>query len=134
MYDALLATRIPMRTAITASVPGVTPVLYLGKREGTVVVPHALARNGTEVPVRTMLAEYMTPVTLDIWARSLTEAQLIENAVAFLDDFHAPSYGNAINPYYSVESKTVLGEAEGVEHVTVTYAVTYQDKRKVVVR
>ena len=134
MFDVVLAVRNPLRTAISASVPGATPVLYLGKREGTVVVPHALIRSGNEVPARTILAEYITTVILDMWARSLSEIQLMENAVAYLDDHHAPSYGNAINPYYSVESKPVLNEAENLEHVTITFVVTYVDKRKVLVR
>lgn len=106
------------------------PKLYVGKVDQEAIVPYAWIRRGSEGPLLSVAARDEATVYLDLYARSSSEAQIMENAAAFLDDYNAPPYGNALSIRYRLASKTQLSEAETREHVTILYSVRYGDKRK----
>lgn len=114
---------------------GLSPVpkLYTTSREVSddepVQMPHGWIYPGTESP-GPMWFQLEEIVTLHLYGRSLGELDVLEDAVAFLDDHWAPNAGDAIAPYYKLQSKSRLPEGENVWHTTIFYSVTYTDLRK----
>lgn len=133
MYDLVIAVRDDVRDAIEdLTLSGVSPKLYVGSVSASAVLPFAWLRRGGEVPLQKTAEKYEATIYLDIYARSSTEAQLMENAVAFLDDYNPAPYGDAEGIHYYQASKTQLSEAEQREHVTILYRVPYSDRRRLV--
>lgn len=130
MLDATISVREPIRAAITP----LGAKLYTDQRTepgGTVRIPYAWLYSTTESDAPTNFYGFLEDiVSLDLFASSQRQLANLEDAVAFLDDYRAETYGNAILPHYLRQSKTRIFESEGVLHCTVLYAVRYTDLRK----
>lgn len=132
----MLACRAALRPAIENSISGAK--LYVGRIPDNVtpMPPYAQIRRGNEVPqtvpspgVGLSNARYIDIVYLDLYARGPEQAQIMENAVSFMDNYIFPDYGNAQTPWFRMVSKTEQPET-GSEHITVMYEVRYADKRR----
>lgn len=98
------------------------------------MLPFFWLHRGGESATLKRAGKYEAQVYMDMYARSSAEAQRMENAVAFLDDYNPAPNGNAMSIRYELASKTQLSEAEQREHITVLYRVTYADKRQLIPR
>lgn len=132
MLDATVSVRQPLRDALTP----LGAKLYTDERfdpGGTVRVPYAWFYSASEGDAPPTLYGYLEDtVSLDLFASSQRQMANLEDAVEFMDDYHADSYGNARFPHYRFQSKTRLFESEGIIHTTILYTCRYFDLRKLV--
>lgn len=124
--DCIISGREAARAALAPF--GVT--VFSNKRDPSAAVPHAWMYSGNEA--RAQFRGWSEDIAyFHIWARSQAEAQELEDAVEFLDDYPSDSSGNALAPRWTAQSKTRNLEDDGETwHTTILYAVRYGDKRK----
>lgn len=130
MLDATVSIRQPVRDALTP----LGAKLYTDQRTepgGSVRIPYAWLYSTTESDAPKNIVGYLEDiVSLDLFANSQRQLANLEDAVAFLDDYRAETYGNAILPHYLMQSKTRIFESEGVLHTTILLSCRYTDLRK----
>lgn len=125
VVDAILPVLRPKMTALSPPVN-----VYFGAVPSAATLPYCWIYTGDDAPADPYYGFMTSLVVVHLYARSIREIQLLENACAFLDDYRAPSYGLAWAPHYLVQSKPRLPEDEGRYHTTITYTVDYADRRK----
>lgn len=132
MLDCVMAVKSKIEEKFAATDTSPLPILYINMHAGLdtrAPLPHGWMYPGVEGPGRFWWQLEETP-SLHLYARSLGEMQELEDAVEFLDDHQAPTFGDAIAPHYELASKQRLPEGENLWHTTITYTVTYSDNRK----
>jgi hypothetical protein len=132
--DVSLAVRPTLRPAVEASVPGKVVPVFFEQVASAQAPPYVLVRVGAGAPQTYTMHEYLATVYLDIWAQGTGQQARIEDAVAYLDDYDPPDYGQVVGVRYRLESVTRLAESETLLHTTNLYSVRYFDRRRLATR